>query len=44
MIRKDNVARLEKIKKETGISVTRLVNIAIKEFLENNLNELDNTY
>ena len=34
MLRKDNVERLEKIKEEKGISVTRLVNIAIKEFLE----------
>ena len=34
MIRKDNVERLEKIMNETGISITRLINIAIKEFLE----------
>ena len=34
MIRKENVAALNKITKETGISLTRLVNIAMKEFLE----------
>ncbi len=35
MIRKDNVEALNKITKETGISLTRLVNIAMKEFLDN---------
>jgi len=34
MIRKSNIERLEKIKHETGISVTRLVNISIKDFLD----------
>lgn len=34
MIRKENVDALNKITKETGISLTRLVNIAMKEFLE----------
>lgn len=34
MIRKDNVEALNKITKETGISLTRLVNISIKEFLD----------
>lgn len=34
MIRKDNVEALNKVTKETGISLTRLVNIAMKEFLE----------
>lgn len=31
MIRKENVKALNKITKETGISLTRLVNIAMKE-------------
>ena len=35
MIRKKNLDNLTKINKETGISVTRLINIAIKEFLKN---------
>jgi hypothetical protein len=35
MIRKENVKALNKITKETGISLTRLVNIAMKEFLDN---------
>lgn len=35
MIRKENVEALNKITKETGISFTRLVNIAMKEFLDN---------
>lgn len=35
MIRKENIESLNKITKETGISFTRLVNIAMKEFLEN---------
>jgi hypothetical protein len=34
MIRKENVEALNKITKETGISLTRLVNIAMKEFLD----------
>ena len=34
MLRKENVEALNKINRETGISVTRLINIAIKEFLE----------
>ncbi len=33
MIRKDNVEALNKITQETGISLTRLVNIAMKEFI-----------
>lgn len=35
MIRKDNVEGLNRINRETGISVTRLINIAIRNFLEN---------
>ena len=35
MIRKENVKALNEITKETGISLTRLVNIAMKEFLDN---------
>ena len=35
MIRKENVESLNQITKETGISLTRLVNIAMKEFLDN---------
>jgi len=35
MIRKENVEAMNKITKETGISLTRLVNIAMKEFLDN---------
>ena len=35
MIRKENVKAFNKITKETGISLTRLVNIAMKEFLDN---------
>lgn len=34
MLRKNNVDSLKKINKETGISVTRLLNMAIKEFLD----------
>ena len=34
MIRKDNLKRLQRMHKETGISVTRLLNSAIKEFIE----------
>ena len=34
MIRKENEEALNKITQETGISLTRLVNIAMKEFLE----------
>ncbi len=34
MMRKSNIEKLEKIKCETGISVTRLVNISIKDFLD----------
>lgn len=33
-IRKNNYEALEKIKKKTSTSVTKLINIAIKEFLE----------
>ena len=33
MIRKENAEALNKITQETGISLTRLVNIAMKEFL-----------
>lgn len=35
MIRSNNLNGLQKMHKETGISVTRLLNSAIKEFLEN---------
>lgn len=34
MIRKENAEALNKITQETGISLTRLVNIAMKEFLD----------
>ncbi len=34
MIRKSNIEKVEKIRNETGISVTRLVNMAIKNFLD----------
>lgn len=34
MIRKENVEALNKVTQETGISLTRLINIAMKEFLE----------
>ena len=34
MIRKENLEALNKITQETGISLTRLVNIAMKEFLD----------
>lgn len=35
MLRRKNVEALNKINRETGISVTRLINMAIKEFLDN---------
>jgi len=34
MLRKENVEALQKINRKTGISVARLINYAIKEFLE----------
>lgn len=34
MIRKENLNNLQKIHKKTGISMTRLLNCAVKEFLE----------
>ena len=34
MIRKENLDNLQKLHKKTGISVTRLLNCAVKEFLE----------
>ena len=34
MIRKDNISNLMKFHKQTGITFTRLLNAAIKEFLE----------
>lgn len=34
MIRKENIEALNKVNSETGISFTRLVNIAMKEFLD----------
>lgn len=34
MIRKENLENLQKMHKKTGISVTRLLNAAIKDFLE----------
>lgn len=37
MIRKENVEALNKITQETGISLTRLVNIAMREFLDKNV-------
>lgn len=35
MIRKSNIKALKDINRKTGISVTRLVNIAMKEFVDN---------
>ena len=40
MIRKENVEALNKITQETGISLTRLVNIAMKEFLDKYNNKM----
>lgn len=34
MLRKDNIEAINKVTKETGISLTRIVNIAMKEFIE----------
>lgn len=34
MLREDNIDWLSKVSKKTGISVTRLVNAAIKEFID----------
>lgn len=34
MLRRENIKELEKIKNQTGISITRLINIAIKNFLD----------
>ena len=34
MIRKENLGNLQKMHKKTGITVTRLLNGAVKEFLE----------
>lgn len=34
MIRKENLSNLQKMYKKTGISVTRLLNAAVKDFLE----------
>ena len=34
MLRKDNVEALNKVNRETGISVTRLINMAIKQFID----------
>lgn len=34
-MRKKNLEGLKKMSSETGISVTRLINVAIKEFLDN---------
>ena len=34
MIRKENLDNLQKLHKKTGISVTRLLNCAVKEFLD----------
>lgn len=34
MIRKENLNNLQKLHKKTGISVTRLLNCAVKEFLD----------
>lgn len=35
MLREDNIDWLNKTNKKTGITVTRLINAAIKDFLEN---------
>lgn len=35
MMRKDNINALQKMHKRTGISVTRLLNASIKEFIDN---------
>lgn len=34
MLRRYNIEALEKIKSKTGISITRLVNLAIKSFID----------
>lgn len=34
-MKKDNIDGLNKMHKKAGISVTRLLNAAVKEFLEN---------
>ena len=34
MLRKENIVALNKINHETGISITRLINMAVKEFLD----------
>lgn len=34
MIRKENLSNLQKLHKKTGISVTRLLNCAVKDFLD----------
>lgn len=34
MLRYENIQELKRIKDETGISITRLINLSIKEFLE----------
>ena len=34
MFRRNNIEALQKIKNSTGISMTRLVNLAIKEFID----------
>lgn len=34
MLRKENIIALNKINHETGISVTRLINMAVKKFLD----------
>jgi len=34
MLRRYNIEALQKIKNDTGISITRLVNLAIKNFID----------
>lgn len=35
MLRENNIDWLSKVNKKTGITVTRLINAAIKDFLDN---------
>ncbi len=39
MIRKENLDNLQKLHKKTGISVTRLLNSAVKEFFKKYYNK-----
>ena len=43
MIRKENEEALRRVNLEKGISVTRLINTAIKEFIEEHEKEVKDT-